>query len=100
MTDLIVVPKVNEWLRLKSLVLDSVSSPITRRGLPKTATDGITLPFLLMSISTGGDSRSKSQIPPAEIGFSGSAIKTFCVPQFQHRLATPLDRVSDRLSVN
>jgi len=31
MTDLIVVPKVNEWLRLKSLVLDSVSSPITKR---------------------------------------------------------------------
>jgi site-specific recombinase XerD len=31
MTDLIVVPQMNEWLRLKSLVLDSVSSPITRR---------------------------------------------------------------------
>ena len=31
MTDLIVVPKPNEWLRLKSLVLDSVSSPITKR---------------------------------------------------------------------
>jgi integrase len=31
MTDLIVVPQPNEWLRLKSLVLDSVSSPITRR---------------------------------------------------------------------
>jgi site-specific recombinase XerD len=31
MTDLIVVPQINEWLRLKSLVLDSVSSPITRR---------------------------------------------------------------------
>src|SRR3954464_7074666 len=31
MTDLIVVPQVNEWSRLKSLVLDSVSSPITRR---------------------------------------------------------------------
>ena len=31
MTDLIVAPKPNEWLRLKSLVLDSVSSPITKR---------------------------------------------------------------------
>jgi hypothetical protein len=31
MTDLIVVPQTNEWRRLKSLVLDSVSSPITRR---------------------------------------------------------------------
>jgi hypothetical protein len=31
MTDVIVVPQVNEWQRLKSLVLDSVSSPITRR---------------------------------------------------------------------
>src|SRR5215475_2468713 len=31
MTDLIVVPQMNEWRRLKSLVLDSVSSPITRR---------------------------------------------------------------------
>jgi site-specific recombinase XerD len=31
MTDLIVVPKGTEWRRLKSLVLDSVSSPITRR---------------------------------------------------------------------
>jgi site-specific recombinase XerD len=31
MTDLIVVPKMNEWHGLKSLVLDSVSSPITRR---------------------------------------------------------------------
>src|ERR1035437_8539234 len=31
MTDLIVVPQVNEWQRLKGLVLDSVSSPITRR---------------------------------------------------------------------
>ena len=31
MTDLIVVPKGTEWRRLKSLVLDSVSSPITKR---------------------------------------------------------------------
>jgi site-specific recombinase XerD len=31
MTDLIVVPQPNQWLRLKSLVLDSVSSPITKR---------------------------------------------------------------------
>src|ERR1039458_5508675 len=31
MTDLIVVPKTTEWLRLKALVLDSVSSPITKR---------------------------------------------------------------------
>jgi site-specific recombinase XerD len=31
MTDLIVVPQATEWHRLKRLVLDSVSSPITRR---------------------------------------------------------------------
>ena len=31
MTDLIVVPQTPEWQRLKRLVLDSVSSPITRR---------------------------------------------------------------------
>jgi site-specific recombinase XerD len=31
MTDLIVVPQATEWHRLKALVLDSVSSPITRR---------------------------------------------------------------------
>src|ERR1700704_3058784 len=31
MTDLIVVPQTTEWHRLKGLVLDSVSSPITRR---------------------------------------------------------------------
>src|SRR5215471_866976 len=31
MTELIAVPKANEWSRLKALVLDSVSSPITRR---------------------------------------------------------------------
>jgi len=31
MTDLIVVEKIAEWQRLKALVLDSVSSPITRR---------------------------------------------------------------------
>ena len=31
MTDLIVVPQPNPWLKLKSLVLDSVSSPITKR---------------------------------------------------------------------
>src|SRR5882672_8131017 len=31
MTDLIVVEKLAEWQRLKALVLDSVSSPITRR---------------------------------------------------------------------
>ena len=31
MTELIAVPKPNEWSRLKALVLDSVSSPITRR---------------------------------------------------------------------
>src|SRR5215469_4247666 len=29
MTELIAVPKANEWGRLKALVLDSVSSPIT-----------------------------------------------------------------------
>src|SRR5450756_1486052 len=31
MTDLIVVSQTTEWHRLKGLVLDSVSSPITRR---------------------------------------------------------------------
>jgi integrase len=31
MNDLIVVPQQSQWLRLKSLVLDSVSSPITKR---------------------------------------------------------------------
>jgi hypothetical protein len=31
MTDLIVVQKDETWSRLKSIVLDSVSSPITRR---------------------------------------------------------------------
>ena len=31
MTELIAVPKPNEWTRLKALVLDSVSFPITRR---------------------------------------------------------------------
>lgn len=31
MTDLIVVPQTNQWYKLKSLVLDSVSSPITKR---------------------------------------------------------------------
>ena len=31
MTDLIVVPKAAEWHRLKAPVLDSVSSPITKR---------------------------------------------------------------------
>src|SRR4249919_3498528 len=31
MTDLIVVPQPAQWQRLKRLVLDSVSSPITRR---------------------------------------------------------------------
>jgi site-specific recombinase XerD len=31
MTDLIVVPQLNQWQKLKALVLDSVSSPITKR---------------------------------------------------------------------
>src|SRR5271155_5020787 len=31
MTDLIVVPQQNQWHKLKALVLDSVSSPITKR---------------------------------------------------------------------
>src|SRR5678809_1108573 len=31
MSDLIVVPQASQWQRLKALVLDSVSSPITRR---------------------------------------------------------------------
>jgi hypothetical protein len=31
MNDLMVVEKLAEWQRLKALVLDSVSSPITRR---------------------------------------------------------------------
>jgi site-specific recombinase XerD len=31
MTDLIVVPQTTQWQRLKALVLDSVSSPITKR---------------------------------------------------------------------
>ena len=31
MNDLTVVDKANEWRRMKSLVLDSVSSPITKR---------------------------------------------------------------------
>ena len=31
MTDLIVVPQPAQWQKLKALVLDSVSSPITKR---------------------------------------------------------------------
>ena len=31
MNELVVVDKATEWLRLKALVLDSISSPITRR---------------------------------------------------------------------
>src|SRR5258707_6858801 len=31
MTDLIVVPQTNQWHKLKAIVLDSVSSPITKR---------------------------------------------------------------------
>jgi hypothetical protein len=31
MNDLIVVEKIAQWQRLKALVLDSVSSPITKR---------------------------------------------------------------------
>jgi site-specific recombinase XerD len=31
LTDLIVLPQTNQWYRLKALVLDSVSSPITKR---------------------------------------------------------------------
>jgi hypothetical protein len=31
MTDLIVVPQADQWRKLKALVLDSVSSPITKR---------------------------------------------------------------------
>jgi hypothetical protein len=31
MTDLIVVPQTNQWQKLKTLVLDSVSSPIMKR---------------------------------------------------------------------
>jgi hypothetical protein len=31
MNDLIVVPQTNPWHNLKTLVLDSVSSPITKR---------------------------------------------------------------------
>jgi site-specific recombinase XerC len=31
MTDLVVVPQQNQWHKLKARVLDSVSSPITRR---------------------------------------------------------------------
>ena len=31
LNELIVAPQPNQWLRLKSLVLDSVSSPITKR---------------------------------------------------------------------
>jgi hypothetical protein len=33
MTDLIVVPEMNEWCRLKSLVLDSVSSSIAHTSV-------------------------------------------------------------------
>jgi predicted phosphoadenosine phosphosulfate sulfurtransferase len=31
MNDLIVLPQTNQWQKLKALVLDSVSSPITKR---------------------------------------------------------------------
>jgi hypothetical protein len=31
MTELIAVPQTNQWSRLKALVLDSVSSPVTKR---------------------------------------------------------------------
>src|SRR5579871_1150607 len=31
MTDLIAIPKIAQWQKLKMLVLDSVSSPITKR---------------------------------------------------------------------
>ena len=31
MTDLIALPQTNQWQKLKALVLDSASSPITKR---------------------------------------------------------------------
>src|SRR5438045_8963635 len=31
MTDLVAVPRTNQWGKLKTLVLDSVSSPVTKR---------------------------------------------------------------------
>ena len=31
MTELIALPKIEQWQKLKMLVLDSVSSPITKR---------------------------------------------------------------------
>jgi hypothetical protein len=45
MTDLIVVPHAAEWRWLKALVLDSVSSPITKRvyDLVHAPNDGIKL---------------------------------------------------------
>ena len=60
MNDLVVADKSAEWRRLKALVLDSVSSPITRRvynlGLDATA-------FLRLGVYSTLLGNPKTEIP-------------------------------------
>jgi len=73
MTELITVPKPNEWSRLKALVLDSVSSPITRRRQREVF---------------GGSKRLIRRIPrPAEVTEEGCKILALAMLQRRLRLA-------------
>ena len=53
MTELIVVEKLAEWKRLKALVLDSVSSPITIELLQKLRAERLLLLFCLLENGPG-----------------------------------------------
>src|SRR5216684_1986309 len=51
MNDLVVVEKIAQWRRLKALVLDSVSSPITRRVYNMALDNGLIAPELAAGIA-------------------------------------------------
>jgi hypothetical protein len=70
MTDLIVVPQVAHWQRLKRLVLDSVSSPITRRVY--------TLGLLTNSSLGNGQADARA-------GAEGGRVARACVPPHEAR---------------
>jgi|ERR1017187_6067971 hypothetical protein len=69
MNDLIVVPQTNHWRKLKALVLDSVSSPITKRVYNL----GLDEFFAWLSIQEPRPSFTKATVSAWRVALEGQA---------------------------
>jgi hypothetical protein len=96
MNELVVVDKATEWLRLKALVLDSISSPITRRvynlGLDEFIawyTEEPRLGFIKATVSAWRVALEARKLGPISINVRLTAVRKLAVEAADNGLLSP-----------